>query len=67
MSNDLDKIMKGMGKMVGAGTVEESQAIFEEMFKDQIAEAEKGPQMPDEIELEYMDGTKETIVTRKDK
>ena len=62
MDKDLDNIMKGLGKMLSSDKPDE---IFEQMFAKQIADAEKGPQMPDTIVLEYSDGTKETLTQKK--
>ena len=58
--DDLKNITNGMAGLFG----NDPEGAFNEMFKDQIAEAEKGPSMPDTITLEYSDGTKETLTTK---
>jgi hypothetical protein len=56
------KLMEGLGKMLS--DPDNAEDAFNEMFKDQIAESENAPQMPDVLDIEYTDGTKERLVRK---
>ena len=60
--NDAERMMQKLAKMMSNP---DPEAGFNEMFADQIKEASKGPQMPDTIVIEYNDGTKDTLRTKK--
>ncbi len=62
--NDAERMMKALGGMMSSDDFEKD---FNEIFAEQIAEAEKGPKMPDKIVIEYNDGSKDTLDTRNKK
>jgi len=59
--NDAERMMAKLVKMMADPDPENG---FNEMFADQIAEAEKGPKMPDMVIIEYNDGGKDVLDTR---